>query len=188
MKNIGLLAVLGFASAFGNEFAIDSIEPLQHQVQPDLQRYISVDLTGIPNLHGIVNVGLRQESEKHGYDFGISAGKARSFMQTHLYGSYLRFIDASETAKYYLGAGLKGGSLWSSEDYALETSSFFSAGRSYSVNSGSRQFFEINLHWLNFIHFNHSIPYHSEDELVYKRKNFFSLLKFQVGIFYGWFF
>ena len=189
MKKLGLFVILGLATAFGEEFSFDSFQPvMQEQPKSDLLRYVSVDLAAIPSLQGVMNVGLRQEGEKHGYDLGISGGKAKTFTCSFLYGSYLRFIDASDTAKYYTGLGLRGGAAWGTENHVFETSGLFSAGRSYLTKSGSRQFFEINLHWPRLDHFNYPVAYKQvHDEVKYK-KTFFNYQNIQFAVFYGWFF
>ncbi|NGX26229.1 MAG: hypothetical protein K940chlam6_00144, partial [Chlamydiae bacterium] len=85
MKKLGLFVILGFATAFGEDFSFDSFQSvMQEQPKSHLLRYISVDLAAIPNLQGIMNVGLRQEGEKHGYDLGISGGKAKTFTRSFL--------------------------------------------------------------------------------------------------------
>jgi len=186
MNKIAFAIVLAFSSAFAQDFAfngyrtsiveVDELKPL---------RYVSVDLAAIANLQGVINFGVRQEGEKHGYDFGLSNCRGKSISKSSLYGSYLRFIDSSETAKYYMGIGGRSGVSWWSTNYAIETKGSLSVGRSYLSGDLGRQFFEVSLLWPHFYHFR--IPVYFGDKGKYKN-NFSNYQNIAISLFYGWMF
>ncbi|MDN3505898.1 MAG: hypothetical protein P0S96_01560 [Simkaniaceae bacterium] len=184
MYKIGFAIVLAFSSAFAQDFAFDDYR-VDVVEAPSTLKYVSVDLAAIANLKGVINVGVRQEGDKHGFDFGMSNGRAKEFSQSFLYGSYLKFIDASATAKYYTGFGGRSGISWGTANYAIETMGSFSVGRSFLAGSSGRQFFEVGLLWPRFYHFHFPVYYGTKGKY---KNNFSNYRNVDVSLFYGWMF
>lgn len=184
-----MIAAVGLV--YGNESLDDLFDDYQPNQVPlkisPLSSYISIDLAAIVNFTGVVNFGFKNEGVQNGYDFGISTGKSKGLTQNFLYGSYLKFFDSTDKARYYMGIGARGGITWMKDNHAYEWNALFSAGRSFFTQSNAHRFLEINLQWPQFVHFHHPIIYAWNEYEVF-RKNNFLYQRVLVAVLYGWFF
>ncbi|NGX38607.1 MAG: hypothetical protein K1000chlam2_01782 [Chlamydiae bacterium] len=164
----------------------------QEKLSPSYKKYISLDLTAIPALEGLINVGIRNEMDIHGSDLGVGFGKGLNTTSLLAYGSWLRFFDASETAKYYAGIGLKGAHIWGTGEVFSKTllaHGLISAGTSFYTKSQSNQFIEFNMGWPTI--FKHIGSFYDKEMHEYKYFNSglrFDLKRIQFALLYGLFF
>ncbi len=111
------------------------------------RKYVSIDVSSLAKLHARFNFGFRNEIGRNGCDLGIFGLSGRSTSACGGYASYLYYFNPESNFKFYSGAGLDAGLLWTKQTYGAMARGVIPIGLNHIAKSGRNDFFQINIFW-----------------------------------------